>query len=339
MSFNGLIDRSDFAVALARRNLWLLAATFSWPFILAALVVLTDCKGTGGACGALRLMLSLLVKPLIYIIFTAAILPIFLKRCRDIGVSGWTVLPVLVILSSGLGFWTGASAPWTVSFSLGITDGVTPVIVAGFAILVFMCFPLAFARPRTFEGFIFALSLAVLLPLALQQFMNNAIIATPEALGNLTTSLIWRAIFCLAAFGSLMLEAAPFALTVMALEVWKKTSALKEPSIKEAMVYFLGLVVVLTSTFCLVVSLSRSTGLITEAMFPLSSALQVANYARFVELLALLVLPLVISSYYRGKDGFVETAKAPALNGPRQRGELGPRSDLLARRRTGFGRR
>ena len=338
--FSGLIDRDDFAAALGKRNLALLAATLSWPFILAALMPLTGCRGVGGACGAVGLVASLYLKPLIYLVFIAALIPICMKRCRDGGLSLWTVLPLMLVLFIGIGFWTVESAPWSVSFSLGAMGGVPPVVVAGFAALVFMCFVLSDAPPKHFEAFLVVLGIVAIAPLLMSYLWIHSLMGGARSVKAAPISTFFQATAMLAAYTSLLLEIAPFALAMMALREWKKSSLFDQQSFQKNVVLGLGLIVSLASVFCLAVSLTSSIAVLAKIKIPLLSILQATSYARLAELLALLALPFAISAHFReSDDGFVAPVKSPPPNPPQQRDLPSLRAVPSSNQRTGFGKR
>ncbi|MEZ5907320.1 MAG: DUF805 domain-containing protein [Hyphomicrobiaceae bacterium] len=138
--FRGVLSRRDYAIAALIRIAVFLAVTFAFPFLLKTFVYSTNCRGVGGACGALALVVAIYLKPIIYLVFVYSWLGITVRRLRDAGLPV-ALVGVLVVL-----FWADAAfavvfgSPWTVGFVLGILKLALPkYLIAALICIVFLC--------------------------------------------------------------------------------------------------------------------------------------------------------------------------------------------------------
>lgn len=128
--FRGFLGRKRFARAAAIRVGLFAACLFGFPFILWAVGQLTNCRSVGGACGAVALMTSAAVKPLVSIVFVFSFVGIALRRARDAGLPAWIGLFIPLLLVADAGFLIFFGAHWSFAFSAGVLRGAAPLYVA-----------------------------------------------------------------------------------------------------------------------------------------------------------------------------------------------------------------
>lgn len=118
--FDGAIDRGAFLRASALRLGLFIASVVGFPFLLMAIVAASGCRGAGGACGALGLVVGTAFKPLAFILFVFSFVGISVRRARDAGMPGLVGLFIPLLFTSNYAFLIYAGAPWSVGFSAGV---------------------------------------------------------------------------------------------------------------------------------------------------------------------------------------------------------------------------
>ncbi len=119
-TFDGFIDRNTFLRASALRLGLFVASVVGFPFLLMAIVVISNCRGIGGACGAVGLVAGTAFKPLAFVLFVFSFCGIAVRRARDAGMPGPVGLFIPFLITSNYAFLIYAAAPWSVGFSAGV---------------------------------------------------------------------------------------------------------------------------------------------------------------------------------------------------------------------------
>lgn len=360
-SFRVRAGGADFADALGWRNAVLLVATLSWPFLLGSAVSATSCRNVGGACGALALVLSLYVKPFVYLIFLATLLPWTIRRWRDAGLPRLLRIPLVAMLVMGKGFWLVASAPWSVGFVVGAGGGVAPVVPAGFACLLALAclrtWPSVDGRSkRELSSWVWLATGLYLAVLLFQGFAaayaHKLILANPHDAGaKLSSVLIVSTV--LAGIRRIVENLLPLAAAIVAAKEWHDAGRPGEGSLAVRIATAGAGFVAVASVILLIVDLVNvgvlvpmPTGGLPNGSHPASALAQVvlpvANAIRIAELMVLMLLPFAVSPILGGSSA----ASAPEPVRP-QYGEPTPaqpvrkpvRTSLAPGAPQGFGRR
>ena len=85
-----------------------------------AIVVISNCRGIGGACGAVGLVAGTAFKPLAFVLFVFTFCGIAVRRAGDAGMPGPVGLFIPFLIKSKYAFLIYAAAPWSVGFSAGV---------------------------------------------------------------------------------------------------------------------------------------------------------------------------------------------------------------------------
>lgn len=120
------ISGAQYARALAIRFGIFVAITLGFPFFVYGVIQMSGAQGTGGASGALALVLGLYLKPVIYLVLAYSMLRISLGRARSIGISPLIGLCVPLLVLADLAFGITFGSFWAVGFSLGILSMPVP---------------------------------------------------------------------------------------------------------------------------------------------------------------------------------------------------------------------
>ncbi|MGV2101508.1 hypothetical protein [Rhizobium sp. 21-4511-3d] len=123
------ISGRDYAVGAAIRFGAFLAITVGFPFFVYGIVMLSGAQGTGGAAGALALVLGLYLKPVIYLIFAFSLLSISIRRARSLEISLLIGICISLLVLSDLAFGITFGSFWAVGFSLGMLTLPMPASV------------------------------------------------------------------------------------------------------------------------------------------------------------------------------------------------------------------
>jgi hypothetical protein len=331
--FGGTFDREEFANALCWRNAALLALTLGWPFMLMTLTRSRACAVD--SCGAVALVFSMYLKPLIYLGFVVSLVGPVLRRLRDVAVPRWYLIPLLLLLLQGGGFWLAASAPWSVAFVFGLSGGVTPVVLASFAFLTFFAFASPqYADIRSFRipsMLLIASAALTALPFAFA-YSGVALFSGPRS-GAVMALLFWP---------YWVLDVVPAVLAVLAFRelgqsadtrgaIGKATLVLGSLMVAAAAIALMSSIFAMASRFF--VDRSSSASLNIEA---------VASYARLAELIILMLLPFLSRLYFKDDAAHVgveaNIAHTPTSEGASSRKRAWEKS-ARASGVTAFGRR
>jgi uncharacterized membrane protein YhaH (DUF805 family) len=178
-NFVGVINRGTFLRASGLRLALFIASVVGFPFLLMAIVAASNCKGAGGACGALGLVVGTAFKPLAFILFVVSFCGISVRRARDAGMWGPVGLFIPLLFASNYAFLIYAGAPWSVGFSAGVLHLTFPwaSVLALYCILILCVLP---SRPRedanpfgTAGWIAFGLGLLIAANAVLQYAMTN----------------------------------------------------------------------------------------------------------------------------------------------------------------------
>lgn len=144
------LDGEDFARATAWRNGAFVAFTLAFPFLLAAYISQLRCGG--GACGALALVLSIYIKPLAFVVFILSFGFVAMRRLRDAGLPMLLVVPLGLLMLADLQWATAMGAPWTVAFVTGFMGGVPLALMAALALIVTLSVMASMPAPEVVPG-------------------------------------------------------------------------------------------------------------------------------------------------------------------------------------------
>jgi uncharacterized membrane protein YhaH (DUF805 family) len=276
-------EGNSFARAIGRCNAALLAVTFAWPFLLYAVLV------PFGAPGIAAMVVSLFLKPVIFLIFVVCVVAICKRRLRAVGLSNWWLVGLALMLLAGTQFWMAASAPWSVGFSIGYMGGVPSTAATAFAALAALCFAPtnvepAWSNSKYLKFFFSGLVVATMLQVAEQLLLYFTVNYSLMHAAN-TASF----------FASPFMYAAPIICALLGYRWWMENGrtglATRAHSIVSAMTWF-----VLVSALVLTV--------VNAAMIPvyltgvrldsLARVFQIIDMVRPLQLVVLMLLPLAI---------------------------------------------
>jgi len=137
--------RKRFSIWIALCLTIFIALSIAFPFVLLFLAGASRCSTVPGACGATGLVLSMMMKPTIYSVFLFCLIPPLAGRLRDIGVTPWLSLVVLLLVAADSAFLVFVGAPWSFAFSGGAI-GINPPIF--FLTALALMIVLAIVPPR-----------------------------------------------------------------------------------------------------------------------------------------------------------------------------------------------
>lgn len=132
------MERHKFAFWIVIAFVSLAGFYAAYPWILRGLVELSNCRGIGGACGAVAVVISVYVRPPVIIVFAAFLLWILVRRMRRLNISlGWTFAAGIWLLGS-FPFLMAFGNFWAANFSLGLLYLSLPITLM--ILLVFILF-------------------------------------------------------------------------------------------------------------------------------------------------------------------------------------------------------
>jgi hypothetical protein len=168
-----------------------------FPFLLVAFVKMTNCKGIGGACGAVAVVFGVTVKPLGVLASGIFILTIAWRRLRRLEMSHlWAASVFLWFFASSM-FLVGVGNFWGANFTMGL-PGARPVVFL--FLLVFTLFlALASEREPTVPSetariawIVVTVSAIHSFLLSLDLFLNFAIMVLPWSTIDPVRVVIWK---------------------------------------------------------------------------------------------------------------------------------------------------
>ena len=132
------MDTKQFRTAILIWIALLVIFLYTFPLILIAIVKLSSCQTTGGACGALAAVIGMLAKPPIIFLIGILILRAIHLRVSWLEISpGWSVVAILWFVGSAP-FLIGMRNLWGANFGLGLIHLQPPGLLA--FLLVFIVF-------------------------------------------------------------------------------------------------------------------------------------------------------------------------------------------------------
>ena len=118
------LGRGSFAIWIIGTVLGFVALTVGFPFFVAAVV--GSCSAD--TCGAIMLVASSIVKPLLFWLFIVALLVALAARLRDVGVSPWLSAGFIFLMFVDHGFLLYAGSGWAFPMSMGVLSLEAPVV-------------------------------------------------------------------------------------------------------------------------------------------------------------------------------------------------------------------
>lgn len=226
--FFGTIGRKAFLRGSAFRIGLFVASVFGFPFLLIALGAITNCRGIGGACGAVGVLAAVALKPLAFVIFVFSFVGIAMRRARDAGVPGWIGLLIPLLFAADHTFLVYSATPWGFPFSAGVLKLQFP----RYSLLALACVAALGALPSRNDG---SASRNPFGPMGWVALGLGIFIAAFAALAILATSPAARTAFFLLArlplYMSSVLSFAMMALVaLLAVIVWRERNHVTEPS-------------------------------------------------------------------------------------------------------------
>ncbi|MDA4845729.1 hypothetical protein [Hoeflea poritis] len=134
------MDRSQFRRAILIWVALLIIFLYTFPLILIAIVSVSSCQTTGGACGALAAVIGMIAKPPVIFLIGILILRAVHLRVRWLEISpGWSVAAILWFVGSAP-FLIGMRNFWGANFGLGLLYVQPPGLLAFLLIfIIFLC--------------------------------------------------------------------------------------------------------------------------------------------------------------------------------------------------------
>lgn len=315
--FRRPLDAQDFAWKAAVRNGALAAVTLAFPFMLYAAIEVSGCGSTGGACGALALVLSIFTKPLIFAVFVLSYAAILARRLRDAGLMRSLAVVVMLLMLAGMQWSMAFGAPWSVAFATGFAGGVPAPLMAGLSAVVALCVmgsmpvaePGAAPRRRTF-GTGTWLFLGLLLVGAVLGWLALAMLMRGTS-SWLIASMYRGLLMPLALCAAIAITAAPLVIGIFCYREWEREGRFGSDSL---LMYPISLCAAAVAAGVLVTSAAvvwRSLAPVFDLRGSLISP-QIMQLAGLTELIGLLTLPWLLSLLPRGPVTEAVHAPAPA---------------------------
>src|SRR5262249_10317077 len=98
--YYGTMGRKPFIWASLLRIGLFVASVAGFPFILSGIVAISGCRGIGGACGALGVIVAMGFKPLAFAIFDFSFIGVAMRRARDAGLPSWVGLLIPLLFAA-----------------------------------------------------------------------------------------------------------------------------------------------------------------------------------------------------------------------------------------------
>lgn len=111
------LTQRQYAVAASRRIALFLLLTLGFPVIILGIASASGCRE---ACGAMALVISMFLKPLIVLVFIYSMGSISLRRARDAGLAAWFGLAVPAMIAADAGSALALGAHWSFTFTTGL---------------------------------------------------------------------------------------------------------------------------------------------------------------------------------------------------------------------------
>jgi uncharacterized membrane protein YhaH (DUF805 family) len=311
--FRGRTDAATFASAAGCVNALFVGITVGFPFLLYGLLSLSNCQRTGGACGALGLVLAIWIKPMIYVAYVFAFLGLSARRLSDAGLPTVLALGLIVLMLGDIQWSIVAGAPWSVAFATGFTGGFPRSLMAGLACIAALSM-LPTMAPGTGGGAdrrTLGAPALILLALLLVVAVSSLVTLLTSMFGGLLT---WSRLLHSAPF-SLIHTPAHFAVVATPLVVaalcYREWVGMGRPGAGSPWAAAVAVCVA-------IIAVGSVAGTVLDAWLALTQLLGlrgqwptnvIFNWTALAELLALLVLPWLLRS--------MPSAPSPAREEPR----------------------
>lgn len=130
------MHRSSFALWAGSAIIAMACAIHFFPMLLYGAVSASNCKGVGGACGAVAVVFGLFGRLLLVAIFAIVMGILVWRRARGASLSGLWAFPVLVWILASLPFLQGVNNFWGANFSAGLLYIAPPLMLVAMIVLV-----------------------------------------------------------------------------------------------------------------------------------------------------------------------------------------------------------
>jgi hypothetical protein len=124
-TWTGVLDRAAYARRSAIAVVFLIGTIFLFPFLLKAIVTASHCALD--TCGAVGLVASTSLRPILFVTALAIALSACVRRARDAGLRPWLGAFPPLMLAGDQGFLQYAGSGWAYPFSTGILSFSWPV--------------------------------------------------------------------------------------------------------------------------------------------------------------------------------------------------------------------
>ena len=333
--FRGRTNAATFACAAGWVNLLFVLITLAFPYLLYGLLSISGCQRTGGACGALGLVLSIYIKPLIYLAYVLSFLGLAIRRLRDAGLPALLAFGLLVLMLGDIQWGMVASAPWSVAFVTGYGGGFPHALMAGLAcVAALSMLPAWSSETGGAERRALHPAVLVLLGLLMVVAITSVVTVVTMMSGGLLPwmRLLYSGPFAiLLAFGRVAVAATPLVIAILCIREW---FAMGRPGVGSAWGGAMAVCVAAIAVGSVVAAFlsgwtSMSMLLRIRGIWQVSAGL--LNWTALPELLALLVLPWLLRFMPSASTG----APVPPAAPPRRMPPSGPAPPV----RAAFGRR
>jgi hypothetical protein len=126
LTFYGCLDRRGYLTIFGISIAAFVASVFAFPFLVAGLQQASGCRGIGGACGALGVVVAVAYKPLAAALFIGSLIGPALRRARDAGLPSFVGVLVPLLFAADFQFLIFAVAPWAFAFAAGALSVTAP---------------------------------------------------------------------------------------------------------------------------------------------------------------------------------------------------------------------
>ncbi len=145
LGLKGRTTRPAFVVWMPILFALVVAQPFFYALLHRGLLQSSGCARD--TCGALSLVQSLYLKPIMVFVCLALFVWPTVRRSRDAGMPGWIGLVVPMLLSIDAALFLFAGAPWTLSFTLGQSGRLPPPIGTLAALIATIALAIPVSQP------------------------------------------------------------------------------------------------------------------------------------------------------------------------------------------------
>lgn len=141
---SGYVSGSQFGVKAGICVAIFVGLTLGFPFIIYGLILATGARSVGGASGALAVVASVFLKPIIILAFLISLISPCWQRMRSLGLPAFWGLLVPLLFLMDAAYLLVVGAHWGMAFSLGIMKVNLPVFAL---VALVMLVAMALAMP------------------------------------------------------------------------------------------------------------------------------------------------------------------------------------------------